>query len=69
VSAKQFWIDKAAIKGHDCLIFMDNGAGMDYDKMHKMLRWVRAQTRLLNSTHLGFMILTVILAVSHDLKG
>ncbi|XP_039511786.1 MORC family CW-type zinc finger protein 3a [Pimephales promelas] len=37
VSAKQFWIDKAAIKGHDCLIFMDNGAGMDYDKMHKML--------------------------------
>ncbi|XP_077072665.1 MORC family CW-type zinc finger protein 3a [Siphateles boraxobius] len=37
VSAKQFWIDKAAIRGHDCLIFMDNGAGMDYDKMHKML--------------------------------
>ncbi|XP_051760646.1 MORC family CW-type zinc finger protein 3a isoform X4 [Ctenopharyngodon idella] len=37
VSAKQFWIDKTAIKGHDCLTFMDNGAGMDYDKMHKML--------------------------------
>ncbi|KAK7154228.1 hypothetical protein R3I94_007552 [Phoxinus phoxinus] len=37
VSAKQFWIDKTAIRGHDCLIFMDNGAGMDYDKMHKML--------------------------------
>ncbi|XP_067300066.1 MORC family CW-type zinc finger protein 3a isoform X2 [Pseudorasbora parva] len=37
VSAKQFWIDKTAIRGHDCLIFMDNGAGIDYDKMHKML--------------------------------
>ncbi|KAL1267762.1 hypothetical protein QQF64_033125 [Cirrhinus molitorella] len=37
VSAKQFWIDKTAIRGQDCLIFMDNGAGMDYDKMYKML--------------------------------
>ncbi|XP_076857737.1 MORC family CW-type zinc finger protein 3-like [Brachyhypopomus gauderio] len=37
VNAKQFWIDKTMIKGHDCLTFMDNGAGMDYDKMHKML--------------------------------
>ncbi|XP_048049767.1 MORC family CW-type zinc finger protein 3a isoform X2 [Megalobrama amblycephala] len=37
VNAKQFWIDKTAIRGHDCLTFMDNGAGMDYDKMHKML--------------------------------
>lgn len=61
VSAKQFWIDKTAIRGHDCLTFMDNGAGMDYDKMHKMLRWVRTQTKMLTSTHLGFMILTVSL--------
>ncbi|XP_053090422.1 MORC family CW-type zinc finger protein 3-like [Pangasianodon hypophthalmus] len=37
VSAKQFWIDKTVIKDQDCLIFMDNGKGMDYDKMHKML--------------------------------
>ncbi|XP_076857741.1 MORC family CW-type zinc finger protein 3-like isoform X2 [Brachyhypopomus gauderio] len=37
VNAKQFWIDKTVIKGHDCLTFMDNGAGMDYDKMYKML--------------------------------
>ncbi|XP_036396894.1 MORC family CW-type zinc finger protein 3a [Megalops cyprinoides] len=37
VSAKQFWIDKTRIKGMDCLTFMDNGAGMNYDKMHKML--------------------------------
>lgn len=44
---------------------MDNGAGMDYDKMHKMLRWVRTWW-VLTSTHLGFMILTVILTVSHD---
>ncbi|KAF7709284.1 hypothetical protein HF521_016134 [Silurus meridionalis] len=37
VSAKQFWIDKTAVKGLDCLTFMDNGNGMDYDTMHKML--------------------------------
>ncbi|XP_060732011.1 MORC family CW-type zinc finger protein 3-like [Tachysurus vachellii] len=37
VSAKQIWIDKTVFKGQDCLIFMDNGKGMDYDKMHKML--------------------------------
>uniref|UniRef100_A0A4W4HJQ3 Morc S5 domain-containing protein n=1 Tax=Electrophorus electricus TaxID=8005 RepID=A0A4W4HJQ3_ELEEL len=37
VTAKQFWIDKTMINGQDCLTFMDNGAGMDYDKMYKML--------------------------------
>ncbi|XP_053483629.1 uncharacterized protein LOC128609188 isoform X2 [Ictalurus furcatus] len=37
VGAKQLWIDKSVIKDQDCLIFMDNGNGMDYDKMHKML--------------------------------
>ncbi|KAB5576854.1 hypothetical protein PHYPO_G00203300 [Pangasianodon hypophthalmus] len=37
VSAKQFWIDKTVVKDQDCLTFMDNGNGMDYDKMHKML--------------------------------
>ncbi|XP_051564447.1 MORC family CW-type zinc finger protein 3a isoform X2 [Myxocyprinus asiaticus] len=37
VSAKQFWIDKTVIRGQDCLTFMDNGAGLDYDKMYKML--------------------------------
>ncbi|KAI7808314.1 MORC family CW-type zinc finger protein 3 [Triplophysa rosa] len=37
VSAKKFWIDKAKIGGQDCLTFTDNGAGMDYVKMHKML--------------------------------
>ncbi|XP_047670949.1 MORC family CW-type zinc finger protein 1-like isoform X2 [Tachysurus fulvidraco] len=37
VNAKQLWITKTAVKGQDCLIFMDNGNGIDYDKMHKML--------------------------------
>ena len=39
VNAKQFWIDKTQFKGQDCLIFMDNGNGLDYEKMHKMLRY------------------------------
>ncbi|XP_060785431.1 MORC family CW-type zinc finger protein 3-like isoform X1 [Neoarius graeffei] len=37
VNAKQFWIDKTEIKDQHCLIFMDNGYGIDYDKMRKML--------------------------------
>lgn len=38
VNAKQLWIDKTTIKGHICLIFLDNGQGMNHDKLHKMLR-------------------------------
>nr|XP_057937266.1 MORC family CW-type zinc finger protein 3a [Doryrhamphus excisus] len=37
VQAKQFWIDKTVIKGHECLTFMDNGNGLDHEAMHKML--------------------------------
>ncbi|KAL2081394.1 hypothetical protein ACEWY4_023247 [Coilia grayii] len=37
VSAKQFWIDKTKIRNVDCLTFMDNGAGLSYEKMYKML--------------------------------
>ncbi|XP_053352835.1 MORC family CW-type zinc finger protein 3-like isoform X5 [Clarias gariepinus] len=37
VSAKQFWISKTMIQDQACLVFMDNGKGMDYDKMYKML--------------------------------
>ncbi|XP_030642281.1 MORC family CW-type zinc finger protein 3a [Chanos chanos] len=37
VNAKHFWIDKTLIEDQDCLIFMDDGAGIDYQKMHKML--------------------------------
>ncbi|XP_062861930.1 MORC family CW-type zinc finger protein 3-like [Trichomycterus rosablanca] len=37
VKAKQFWIDKQIVKGQIRLVFMDNGAGMDFNEMHKML--------------------------------
>ncbi|KAF7689536.1 hypothetical protein HF521_012889 [Silurus meridionalis] len=37
VRAKQFWIDWTRIKNLDCLLFMDNGAGMTRAKLHKML--------------------------------
>ncbi|KAI4823681.1 hypothetical protein KUCAC02_012256 [Chaenocephalus aceratus] len=37
VNAKQFWIDKIVVKDKDCLSFMDNGYGLDKDKIHKML--------------------------------
>ncbi|KAI1899075.1 hypothetical protein AGOR_G00057740 [Albula goreensis] len=48
VSAKQFWIDKTRIKGMDCLTFMDNGAGMSYDKMHKMLSFGFSDKQAIN---------------------
>ncbi|XP_056145820.1 MORC family CW-type zinc finger protein 3a [Lampris incognitus] len=37
VSATKFWIDKTEIKGQLCLVFMDNGNGLIYETMHKML--------------------------------
>ncbi|XP_061090681.1 MORC family CW-type zinc finger protein 3-like [Conger conger] len=37
VRAKQFWIDWTLINNQDCLTFMDNGAGMTRNRMHKML--------------------------------
>ncbi|KAL8190541.1 UNVERIFIED_CONTAM: MORC CW-type zinc finger protein 3 [Gekko kuhli] len=37
VNAKQMWIDKTVINGCTCLTFMDNGNGMNADKLHKML--------------------------------
>ncbi|XP_036428173.1 MORC family CW-type zinc finger protein 3a [Colossoma macropomum] len=48
VKARQFWIDKTIIKGEDCLIFMDNGAGMEYDKMHKMLSFGFSDKQTIN---------------------
>ncbi|XP_062861509.1 MORC family CW-type zinc finger protein 3-like [Trichomycterus rosablanca] len=48
VKAKQFWIDKTVVKGQDCLTFMDNGAGMDYDKMHKMLSFGFSDKQTIN---------------------
>ncbi|KAM3837701.1 MORC family CW-type zinc finger protein 3 isoform 1-T1 [Vipera latastei] len=37
VNAKQMWIDKTIINETVCLTFMDNGNGMNADKLHKML--------------------------------
>ncbi|KAG5835002.1 hypothetical protein ANANG_G00267490 [Anguilla anguilla] len=37
VDAKHIWIDWTKIKDLDCLTFTDDGAGMDFDEMHKML--------------------------------
>ncbi|KAF5903095.1 MORC family CW-type zinc finger protein 3-like, partial [Clarias magur] len=48
VSATQFWIDKTAVKGQDCLTFTDNGNGMDYDKMHKMLSFGFSDKQTIN---------------------
>ncbi|XP_017278202.1 MORC family CW-type zinc finger protein 3 isoform X3 [Kryptolebias marmoratus] len=38
VKAKQLWIDMTEIKGEKCLSFMDNGSGLNYETMQKMLR-------------------------------
>ncbi|CAL8390336.1 unnamed protein product [Gadus morhua 'NCC'] len=35
--AKQIWIDKTQIKDIECLTFMDNGNGLNYELMHRML--------------------------------
>ncbi|XP_061483684.1 MORC family CW-type zinc finger protein 3 isoform X2 [Rhineura floridana] len=37
VNAKQMWIDKTVINENISLTFMDNGNGMNADKLHKML--------------------------------
>ena len=38
VNASELSINKVDIRNVACLIFLDNGAGMDRDKLHKMLR-------------------------------
>lgn len=40
VSASELLIDHIDIRGIPCLIFLDNGAGMDRDHLLKMLRFV-----------------------------
>ncbi|XP_035265607.1 MORC family CW-type zinc finger protein 3-like [Anguilla anguilla] len=37
VNAKHLWIDSTRIKDKECLIIMDDGTGLDYNKMFKML--------------------------------
>ncbi|KAG9348790.1 hypothetical protein JZ751_029107 [Albula glossodonta] len=49
VSAKQLWIDRTQIKDVECLIFMDNGTGMEYDKMHKMLSFGYSEKKAVKS--------------------
>ncbi|CAB1347251.1 unnamed protein product [Coregonus sp. 'balchen'] len=51
VNAMQFWIDKTQIKGQDCLIFMDNGNGLDYEKMHKMLSFGYSDKKVICGKH------------------
>ena len=38
VNASELWIDKRIINGVECLNFVDNGNGMNADKLYKMLR-------------------------------
>lgn len=37
VNAQHFWIDKTVVSKEECLSFMDDGNGLDYQTMHKML--------------------------------
>ncbi|XP_063070033.1 MORC family CW-type zinc finger protein 3a [Engraulis encrasicolus] len=48
VSAKQFWIDKTRILNVDCLTFMDNGSGLSYEKMFKMLSFGFSDKQAIN---------------------
>ena len=62
VNAKQIWIDKTVINDCICLTFTDNGNGMTSDKLHKMLRYVKAshslKSLLLTSWSVSCAILT-----------
>ncbi|XP_070694062.1 MORC family CW-type zinc finger protein 3a [Pempheris klunzingeri] len=51
VSAKQFWIDKTIIQTQECLTFMDNGEGLDHEKMHKMLSFGYSDKTAVNGQH------------------
>ncbi|XP_048094732.1 MORC family CW-type zinc finger protein 3a [Alosa alosa] len=48
VSAQQFWIDKTRIRNTDCLTFLDNGNGLSYDQMHKMLSFGFSEKQTIN---------------------
>ena len=37
VQASQLVIDRINIQNNDALVFMDNGAGMDSEKLYRML--------------------------------
>jgi hypothetical protein len=40
VSASELWIDKRNINKKECLTFVDNGNGMNQEKLYKMLRYM-----------------------------
>ena len=46
VSASELNIDKEVIGGKPCLVFTDNGAGMDFDHLEKMLRYEHVWARM-----------------------
>ncbi|KAJ3592360.1 hypothetical protein NHX12_007487 [Muraenolepis orangiensis] len=48
VNAKQLWIDKTQIKDKECLTFMDNGNGLNYDMMHRMLSFGYSDKKTVN---------------------
>ena len=39
VAAKQLCIEKQTIQNETCLVFTDNGHGMNPETLHRMLRW------------------------------
>ena len=44
VAASELRIDKCVIHGKPCLLFQDNGSGMDFEHLLKMLRYVENKT-------------------------
>ncbi|KAK0151313.1 MORC family CW-type zinc finger protein 3 [Merluccius polli] len=51
VDAKQIWIDKTQIKDKECLTFMDDGNGLNYHKMHRMLSFGYSDKKAVGSKH------------------
>ncbi|CAL8344684.1 unnamed protein product [Boreogadus saida] len=51
VNAKQIWIDKTQIKDMECLTFMDNGNGLNYKSMHRMLSFGYSDKKVVNGKH------------------
>ncbi|CAL8369236.1 unnamed protein product [Arctogadus glacialis] len=51
VNAKQIWIDKTQIKDIECLTFMDNGNGLNYELMHRMLSFGYSDKKVVNGKH------------------
>ncbi|CAL8369282.1 unnamed protein product [Arctogadus glacialis] len=51
VNAKQIWIEKTQIKDIECLTFMDNGNGLNYKSMHRMLSFGYSNKKVVNGKH------------------